>query len=319
MKLSIIVPVYNVEPYIRQCIDSLLNQDCDDYEIIVVDDGCKDNSVRIVETCYKSPKLRIVHQENKGLSGARNFGLSNAKGEYVWFFDSDDWMDTNSLKSIVSMLNDVDALFFSSFFVERDLLTTVEQRSLSCSSGIELSKRDYYEPAQFYVYKRDFLQKNHLSFYEGIYHEDVLFTPCTLYQAGKLAEFSVPIYHLRRRLGSISQTVNPKRCFDLMRIIEFLDLFCKECVAEKDRVEWGNSVANQLNNLMYTSQGCDKKTQENVSMWIKKSKKWNDYLAKSRKIPTKILAYISILFHLNCYSLYNFFFKIRYAVSKPNY
>ena len=101
MKLSIIVPLYNVEKYIEKCILSLVNQDFRDYEIIVVNDGSPDESANIVnELKIKYPNVLLFHKENGGLSSARNFGLEKAKGEYVWFVDSDDWIEPD----IISLL-----------------------------------------------------------------------------------------------------------------------------------------------------------------------------------------------------------------------
>ena len=99
-KLSIIIPVYNVENYVGKCLESCLNQDIpkNEYEIIVVNDGTKDNSVQVIEK-YITPEnnIRLIHRKNGGLSAARNTGLKEAKGEYVWFVDSDDWIENNVL------------------------------------------------------------------------------------------------------------------------------------------------------------------------------------------------------------------------------
>ena len=98
MKLSIIIPMYNVEPYIEKCLLSCLNQNIPhaDYEIIVVNDGSPDGSLGIARRIASTvDNMLIVSQENGGLSAARNKGLSYAKGEYVWFVDSDDWIEEN--------------------------------------------------------------------------------------------------------------------------------------------------------------------------------------------------------------------------------
>ena len=103
LKLSIIIPVYNVEPYIAKCLDSCLHQDIptDEYEIIVVNDGSPDNSVVIVKDyMQRYLNVRLVNRDNGGLSAARNTGLKEAKGEYVWFVDSDDWIEPYVLKHL---------------------------------------------------------------------------------------------------------------------------------------------------------------------------------------------------------------------------
>ena len=103
-KVSIIVPVYNVEPYLRQCLDSILAQTFTDWECILVDDGSKDGSGAICdEYAEKDSRFRVVHQENKGSSAARNEGLSLSKGIYLSFIDSDDWVENNYLERLLEI------------------------------------------------------------------------------------------------------------------------------------------------------------------------------------------------------------------------
>ena len=116
--LSIILPVYQVEEYIEKCIISIEEQDIshDLYELIVVNDGTKDNSIKLVENLQKKySNINIVHKENGGLSSARNFGLKYATGKYIWFIDSDDYIDPYTLKKLVTEATtyDLDLLCFS--------------------------------------------------------------------------------------------------------------------------------------------------------------------------------------------------------------
>ena len=108
--LSIIVPVYNVEPYIKKCIASLLVPNCDEYEIIVVNDGTKDNSINIIRKNFDDSRIRIIEQDNAGLSAARNRGIREACGEYIWCFDSDDWAEPDAISQIISELNGEDLI-----------------------------------------------------------------------------------------------------------------------------------------------------------------------------------------------------------------
>lgn len=106
MKLSIIIPIYNVEKYIERCAESVLNQNVppSQYEVIFVNDGTKDNSVEILKKAINfniHSNFQIRDKENGGLSSARNFGLEHATGDYVWFVDSDDWIESNCLAKIV--------------------------------------------------------------------------------------------------------------------------------------------------------------------------------------------------------------------------
>ena len=107
--LSIIIPVYNVEKYIDKCISSIVNQgdSFNNVELIIVNDGTKDNSIAVIQSYIDTfPNVFLINQENAGLSEARNTGLRHASGEYVWFFDSDDWMPDNCLDKILNVLGE---------------------------------------------------------------------------------------------------------------------------------------------------------------------------------------------------------------------
>ena len=110
IKLSVIVPVYNVENEIKKCLDSLISQTIKNIEIIVVDDGSTDNSPVLVDQYSKQyNNIRVIHQSNRGLSGARNAGLNVASGEYISFIDSDDYVDLNMFKTMVEYAEKYDA------------------------------------------------------------------------------------------------------------------------------------------------------------------------------------------------------------------
>ena len=114
-KLSVIVPIYNVEQYIHKCVDSILNQNFKDFELILVDDGSPDSCGKICdEYAQKDERVKVIHKVNGGLSDARNFGLEKAKGEYVSFIDSDDWVDENIYSESLKYMeeNDLDIVCF---------------------------------------------------------------------------------------------------------------------------------------------------------------------------------------------------------------
>lgn len=122
MILSFIVPCYNVELYVEKCIDSLENQDIpkDDYEILAYDDESKDNTLCVLEKLAKKyPNIKVTSHKNKGLSGTRNRGIREAQGDFIWFIDSDDWIEECCLAQIVGRLTrDVDVLAFNGFIPE---------------------------------------------------------------------------------------------------------------------------------------------------------------------------------------------------------
>lgn len=113
-QISIIVPVYNTEKYLHRCIDSILAQTYTDFELLLIDDGSKDNSGKICdEYAQKDARVRVFHKENGGVSSARNLGLDQAKGEWITFVDSDDWVNTCYLKNLQSHISDTTDLVFS--------------------------------------------------------------------------------------------------------------------------------------------------------------------------------------------------------------
>ena len=106
-KVSIIVPIYNVEKYIHKCIDSILSQTFTDFELILVDDGSPDKCGEICEQyALKDNRIKVVHKENGGLSDARNAGIDVASGKYIYFIDSDDWISPNSIISLLNFAED---------------------------------------------------------------------------------------------------------------------------------------------------------------------------------------------------------------------
>ena len=143
MKLSIIIPVYNVEQYIDECLHSVTSQGRteDDYEIIVVNDGTLDNSMDIVDRYVcQHENISVIHQSNSGLSIARNTGLQHACGEYVWFVDSDDWIAEDALSFLFPLLdNGIDVLAFPLNLVR----ITSERNDLNIEHSYALSGSSY--------------------------------------------------------------------------------------------------------------------------------------------------------------------------------
>ncbi|MEH6538380.1 MAG: glycosyltransferase [Psychroserpens sp.] len=179
-KISIIVPVYNVEKYLHRCIDSIINQSYKNLEIILINDGSLDSSGEICDY-YSNMDLRVlvIHQENKGLSGARNSGLKIASGNYIGFVDSDDWIEPDMYKTMLNILekHDVD-------IVECDLLSTTEVNNGIDRSG-SLVMEDRLQALKRIIKNQDFSVCSRLyhkkllqeiSFVEGKNSEDVYFT-----------------------------------------------------------------------------------------------------------------------------------------------
>ncbi|MBR3960005.1 MAG: glycosyltransferase [Bacteroidales bacterium] len=240
MKLSIIIPVYNVEKYIAKCIMSCVNQDIslDDYEIIIINDGTKDNSLDVVNTISKGiSNIRVYSQENSGLSVARNNGLSYAKGDYIWFVDSDDYIEDNCLKNICNFLDgELDLLQIQFKYVyengspctydKKYIIDGVKEgKDVLINTGVSI-------PAQFTIYRREFLLDNNLQFYPHIYHEDVDFKPRAVYLAKRMTSYNEVVYNYLQRDSSIMAKMGMKNACDLIFISERMYDFCKNVKAE---------------------------------------------------------------------------------------
>ncbi len=227
MILSIVVPVYNVENYLSKCLDSILNQDIanDDYEIVVVNDGSTDRSGEIAkEYAEKHSNITLINQKNQGLSGARNSGIKVAKGKYIQFVDSDDYLEPNVEKSLVEKMEseNLDILRFNYQNVNEkgDVFDPnkagklyVDYRDEVCDGITFLNERQ--GPACYAV---QFMLKTELVksiplFMEGIYFEDVEWTPRVLTAANRVTSESKIIYNYLVRQGSITKakTLEKKR------------------------------------------------------------------------------------------------------------
>lgn len=236
MKFSIIIPVYNVEQYLRECLDSVLGQTYSDWEAICVNDGSTDGSAAILEEyVVKDKRFKIVTQPNGGLSSARNTGMEVAKGDYIVFLDSDDWLELDALETLAKNLDGEDMLCFSGrryFEDEKKYRQSDNLNERSYSSGMDyyngnaLQSRDFaFVCVVLRAYRRDFLVHNHLLFKQGIYHEDNLFTPMACYYAQKVKQINICLYDYRVRANSIMTTNNTKRLHDLMETANVLAAF----------------------------------------------------------------------------------------------
>lgn len=251
--LTIIIPIYNVEKYVQKTLDSILSQ-CfkkESVEIIVVNDGTKDNSMSIVnEFAAKFDNLKIINQENQGLSVARNTGLKVARGKYVWFVDSDDWVEYDSLPFLLQHLehSDKDVLMFKireydeegRILLERSFHDNKNEEQIS-GTDVVLYQKKYgvdITPMQQYVISRDFLLSKKMFFVPGIYHEDKEFAPRMLINAKNVSIIPKVIYcYLRRSNGSITtdKTLLKKRCLSKIEIYRRYRIFGEFLGQSKDK------------------------------------------------------------------------------------
>ena len=223
--ISIIVPVYNVREWISECLDSIASQDATNFETILVDDGSSDDSLEILRRYEKeNPLFHVYEKENGGLSSSRNFGMKMARGEYIFFLDSDDKLFDEKCVSFMQKeieKGDIDILSFDgeSFFESEELrkknpyYVTAYHRKESYGffdSGVMLfrqmvEKQEYYTSACLACYKKEYLERNNLFFEEGYLYEDNLFTFKSMLLAGKVCHNNRIILSRRIRENSITQ------------------------------------------------------------------------------------------------------------------
>ncbi len=211
---SIIIPVYNVEKYLGQCLDSIVHQDFKSWELICINDGSTDGSQDILEQYGdKHKQIRIQSIENGGTAAARNRGIKLAKGQYVLFVDSDDWIEPEALQIIYDAVknNSLDILSFNGhlYYETSGTMETDEGQKVSNISGWDYYNKHVLRPRKFHfvcvvirAYSLSFLLDKALFFRAGILHEDNLFIPQAFYHAEKVAEIPTPLYCYRIRPGS---------------------------------------------------------------------------------------------------------------------
>jgi glycosyltransferase involved in cell wall biosynthesis len=237
IRISIVIPAFNVGFYLNKCIDSILMQDISksEIEVIIINDGSTDNSLSIAkEYQFKYDFITVISQDNAGLSQTRNLGLSIAKGNYIWFIDSDDWIKENCISNCLTLCELYDLDIFS---LDRVMIGLKENSVLATNSGylqkvisgkICLEEGEFQIPAQLYIFKRQFLAINKLTFFPNILHEDKEFILRAIYFAHKFYFSGQLLYYHLQREGSITQTINPKRCYDLVKISTLATDFINE-------------------------------------------------------------------------------------------
>lgn len=209
-KFSIIIPVYNVEKYLKKCLDGVFNQTYKDYEVIVVNDGTKDNSMDIV----KDYNVKVINQKNQGLSAARNAGVKKAIGDYLIFLDSDDYWEKDLLKELSkSLKNNPDLVRFQINEVYEDgRVIPYQEESFTNLSGPDAFKRivkyHFVENAWCYAISKKYYLENKFEFKTGTIHEDFGLIPLVIMKAKRVNSINYLGYNYLQRQGSIMSNKN---------------------------------------------------------------------------------------------------------------
>ena len=218
-KLSIIVPVYNVEKYLDKCLERILNSTYKDFELIVINDGTKDNSEQIITKYldnekYKD-KITYISKENSGLSDTRNLGMSKAKGEYIAFVDSDDYIQTTMYETMMNKAleknYDIVACDVKLVYEDSDkekIISSAYEKDLFNKDEIKQTMLTYYPVVWNKIYKKSLLEG--IEFSKGVWYEDMEFNLKVYPRINSIGVVKEPLYNYLQRGNSITYTYNDK-------------------------------------------------------------------------------------------------------------
>lgn len=248
--ISVIVPIYNVELYVRKCLDSLNNQTVKEIEVICIDDGSTDCSGAIAQEYAIQPRvwpmIRVIHTENRGLSAARNRGIEESRAPWLMFVDSDDWVDEDfcRIPYEAAVENNADLVIFGHYRTnEKGRVKKNSKRKSEIKAGI-IDKKDVILEAAVWnkLYKRELF--NVIRYPEGKTYEDVATTHKLLYKAQRICYCKECLYFYRRRKGSISRSSSSRIDEYTARIQQYKDLIDYGYPRDKAEIRlWKASLA----------------------------------------------------------------------------
>lgn len=320
-KLSIIVPVYGVEKYIDKCLDSLVKQSLKEIEIIVVNDGTKDNSQKIIDKYVKKypDKIKSYIKENGGQGSARNYGLKKATGEYIGYVDSDDFVEKDMYKKLYNKAkeNNYDIVVCGNYNVSEDYQNKNIDAFIN-NYNTDLENIFFGKMAVWNkIYKRDILIKNKLEFKEKVWYEDLAFTLKAIMNSNTFAFIDEPLYDYLIREGSTMNNSN------VQRNLEILDAFndILSYIKHNKKEEYFSKIEFLAIDHIYISaivrvlkaDADDKVKRETINKLIDymntsfpnyKNNKYINTLSKNRKIIYKLI-------NIKMYGLINLIFKVK--------
>ena len=246
-KVSVIVPIYNVEKYLEKCINSLLSQTLEDIQIILVNDGSKDNSGNIAKEYEKNNKDRVIYveKENGGLSDARNYGLKYATGDFIAFLDSDDYIEKNAYEEMYNK-----AIEENADYVECDFIWEFPNKIRVDKQYPYKNKKEMLSFVRVVAWnkliKRQLIIDNNLEFPKGLRYEDVEFTYKLIPFINKFAYVDKPFIHYVQREGSIANVQN-ERTAEIFTVLDnVIEFYKKNNIYEKYRDELEYNYARYL-------------------------------------------------------------------------
>jgi len=310
-KISVIVPIYNVEKYIERCIDSILMQNYENLELILINDGSTDGvEEKINKYLEKYPNIiQYIKKENSGLSDTRNIGMQKSTGEYIMFVDSDDYLEPNVLTRLIPYIEkDIELIKFKTQKVAEngEIIGIMNGPVFDQTTGEEAFSKmcfedELMETAWLYLYKAELLKENNFEFAKGLYHEDFGLIPLVILKAKTFVSTNICGYNYVQSSNSITRAQDYqktlKKLKDLLihydnitNKIEQYDI--KSKTKEDVKIFCTNSILLRVNNL-------EKKDQKNFIKEIKKRKMTSNIKVRNLKqLVKRILLEISIPLYL---------------------
>lgn len=321
IKVSVIVPVYNVEKFIDKCLNSLVKQSLKEIEIIVVNDGTKDNSQKIIDKYVKKypDKIKSYIKENGGQGSARNYGLKKATGEYIGYVDSDDFVEKDMYKKLYNKAkeNNYDIVVCGNYNVSEDYQNKNIDAFIN-NYNTDLENIFFGKMAVWNkIYKRDILIKNKLEFKEKVWYEDLAFTLKAIMNSNTFAFIDEPLYDYLIREGSTMNNSNVKRNLEILEA--FNDIL--SYIQHNKKEEYFSKIEFLAIDHIYISaivrvlkaEADDKVKRETINKLLDymnkkfpnyKNNKYINTLSKNRKIIYKLI-------NIKMYGLINLIFKVK--------
>lgn len=286
-KFSIVIPVYNVEKYIKRTLDSVFNQTYKDFEVIVVNDGCTDKSIDYA----KEYKVKIVGDKHVGVSEARNIGKKEATGEYLLFLDSDDYWDNELLEKInMSLKNKPDLVRFQVRTVtDKNEITNYQEETFEGLNGIDAFQKivnfHFIESIWCYAIKKEYYDHEKFKFKKDKIHEDFGLTPLIVIKASKVNSISYIGYNYYRRTGSIMN--NPDYEWTKRKVKDFYEHY-KYLQKEIEKVKGNTKIFKSYiaNSMLKKICELNKEDYKEYKKRLKKDKVEKDLLTDT--LPRKI-------------------------------
>ena len=294
--ISLIIPIYNTQDYLKECIDSIINQSFRDIELILVNDGSTDNCYKICkEYAEKDNRIKVINKENGGLSDARNCGIDAAEGDYILFIDSDDFIAENSLNKIVNTIQeqpDVDVIFLEAVKYFNYNKKTIKQDVMDFLTTLP----KFPASAWAKLIKRDLILDNKLYFIKGITNEDLDWTVRLLLAANSFNYCDADYYYYRQqRPGSITNEFSLKKFKCLFDNIKYVVKIAKEENSCLFRDNIYNFMAYEYSILLYGYSKLNKESKKKFKEDIKSYSWLMDYREENKnKIIRKLYKFLGL-------------------------